>query len=619
MASLSEAKDIIKTTPISTVVSFYHPITKRGANFEGICPFHGDSHPSLKINDSKGIYKCFACGAAGDSIKFVQDKINVEFIDAVKDIAQHLGINIEESKIKKNPKFEMGLRVLQAANKIYRKIASENTPEVFKKFVKDRNLSEESIKNFQIGFAPGNSGLTKYLESIPSNEKELAIASAKDIGIIRNNKNAQGHYDFFRRRVMFPIWDHSGKVRGFSSRAVLKDQVPKYLNSGESFVFDKGNILYGFNLAKTHIREQDSVIIVEGNMDVISLHQFGFRNSVATMGVALSLNSIKLLSNMTKNIFLAMDSDPAGIKAMTKINKDLLENDIIAKFIDFTPSKDPDEFLNSFGRLELQKRIEDAPSFIDYLINKSIPTPIPQNVDQKLSILRSVFAIILPIKSQLLANEKAIGAAKQLNLKSSEEDVIEEFKQFKNNTRPMRNYSQASVAVEEASAENTPQEDKGSELKIDSSQKPLREEILLLKTLTLNPECILVNQIPEILDKIQHFEVKRIVQWLKDIYLEIDESELDLFIKQKLQEPLPDEIKKVLASSLLRSGQVKLDKKISEKVMGDLLIKLNIAALKKERDQLRVKQLEAKTDEDGLAIINEIQLIEQQLLTLRNK
>ena len=643
MASLSEAKDIIKETPISSVISFYHAISKRGANFEGICPFHGDSHPSLKINDGKGIYKCFACGAAGDSIKFVQDMLNVEFVDAVKDIAGNLGINIEEQKSGKNPKYDMALRVLQASNKLYKKVATESKPPLFLEFLNKRNLNEESVENFQLGFAPPNNAFTKYLESIPGSDKEMAISVAKDIGIIRDNKRGgQGQYDFYRSRIMFPIWDHSGKVRGFSSRAVKEDQVPKYLNSGESFIFDKGNILYGYNLAKNHIREQDSVIIVEGNMDVIMLHQYGFKNSVATMGVALSQASVKLLSNMTKNIYLAMDSDPAGMKAMVRINNDFLDAEIMPKFINFEPAKDPDEYLNQFGRLELQEKIDTAKSFVDYLISEEIPASIPENTDKKLSLLQKIFHIITPIKSSLLSHEKAIEAAKRLNLKSSNEDIIQEFKNFqakelsqKHTPAPRkkapepRNNSQQddgpppptdeyALFPEDESA-MPPEAFNDHSPPIDTAQKITKAEKLLLETLMTNPECILAEQITEILDKIQHFEVKRIVQWIKKIYIEIDESEFALFVREKMKESLPDDIKEILASAIFQNNTVKFKQDVINKMMKDLLKIMDVSLLQSQRDQLRVNQLNAQTDEEGLLVMNEIQQIEIKLLALRNK
>ena len=623
MASIEEAKEIIKGTPISSIVSFYHPINKKGGNFEAICPFHGDSHPSLKINDSKGIYKCFACGAAGDSIKFVQDKLHVEFVDAIKDIAGHLGLSIEEKQKKnRNPKYEMGLRVLQAANKLYRKVATEKTPDSFKEFVKKRKLNEDSLKSFQIGFAPKGSSLTHYLESIPEKERKLAIESAKDIGIIRNSKNGPGHYDFFRDRITFPIWDHSGKVRGFSTRAVNDDQIPKYLNSGESFVFDKSNILYGFNLAKASIREKDHVIIVEGNMDAVTLHQFGFKTSVATMGVALGQSNVRLLTNMTKNIYLAMDSDAAGIKAMERINNDFLALDIIAKFISFSPAKDPDEFLHKYGRLELIDRIEKAPTFLDFLIGQNIPESIPESTDQKLGILHKVFEIITPVKSQLFAQEKAIAVAKTLGLRSSNEDIVQEFKNFleqnkKPEFKPVKTATYDAPPIEDYEPIPSDLEYEMENIPIVQTVQINKIEKLVLETFLTHPDCILDKQITEILDKIQHFEVKRIVQWLEKIYLEIDEADYIIFVQEKMKEALPDDIKSIMASSIFNYSEEKLDKKVKEKLLFDLSKKLDESRLKTKRQELIKKQSEALTDSDGLTILQEIQQVEIELLALR--
>ncbi|MBT4791118.1 MAG: DNA primase [Halobacteriovoraceae bacterium] len=628
MASIDEAKQIIKDTPISTVISYYHSIDKKGANFQGICPFHGDSHPSLVINDAKGIYKCFACGAAGDSIKFVTDKLNLNFIEAIKDIAGNIGVTIEEQFSKeKNPKYEMAIRVLQVTSKLYKKYATDSKPQNFINFLKHRNLNEESVTNFQIGYAPKNNGLTHYLATISESDQKAATSMAKDIGLIRDSKRHQGHYDFYRDRVIFPIWDHSGKVRGFSSRAVLPDQVPKYLNSGESFIFDKGNILYGFNIAKNHIRQQDSVILVEGNMDVVMLHQYGFKNSVATMGVGLSQNSIRLLNNMTKNTFLAMDSDPAGIKAMTKINQAFIEQGVIPKFIDFTPCKDPDEFLNEFGRLKLQEKIDHAKSFIDYLIASEIPESIPESTEKKLAILNKVFEILTPLGSNLMASEKAINCAKALGLKSSHEDVIFEYKSFLTDKTSSRHTNHSKVKAPLAPPQDhmePPHDFHDVPFMPDDAQQtetiPIsKTEQVLLETIITHPECILTDQITEILDKIQHFEVKRIVLWLKEIYLEIDEAEYSLFLKAKMREALPEEINSILASSLFNYTNKKLEKGIANKTLQDLNKRLDEDLLKSQRNALRAKQLNANTDDEGLEVLKEIQQIEEQLLAFRNK
>ena len=617
MASIEEAKEIIKSTSISTIVNFYHPISKRGANYEGLCPFHSDSNPSLKINDDKGIYKCFVCGAAGDSIKFVQDKLNLDFKEAIFEIASQLSISVEENK-KKDPKFETALKVLNAGNRIYRKYSSEASPKEFLNFLKERNISEQTAEEFQIGYAPAHNIVTNYLTALPTKDKTFAISVAENLGIIRKSKNSQGHYDFFRKRVTFPIWDHSGKVRGFSTRVIDPEHKPKYLNSGESFVFDKGNILYGFHFAKKHIREMDSVIIVEGNMDVIMLHQFGFKNSVATQGVALSQASIKLLSNMTKNIYLAMDSDNAGMQAMKKINHEFLQIQIIPKFISFEPAKDPDEYLNQFGRLELQKLIDNAPSFVDHLIAKTIPSEIPQSTDKKLEVLTNIFQIISSMGSNLMATERVTQCAKALNLKSSNDDIINEYKQFLNSKTVSHKTAPKNVNAAQPDDSIKVTERIVKPLIIQTQDIP-KVQKLTLETLLMHPECLESNQITEMLDFIDHFEVKRIVNWLREIYSEIDEADYTIFLRQKLEETLPDQIAIIIKKSITYFDSSKLENKVKNKIINDLVINLKIDSLKKQRSLLRDKQRVSQSDDESLGIISEVQEIEKQLIELKNK
>jgi len=632
MASIEEAKMIIKDTPISSVIGFYYPISKRGADFKGVCPFHKDTKPSMSVSDSKGVYKCFACGAAGDSIKFVQDYKNLDFIEAVKDIASQLSIPIDEfQKKEKNPKFEMGFRVLNGANRLYKKVANELKPEQFTNFLKERNLNNESVTNFGLGYAPSNNALTSYLNSIPNQkEKEFAIDLAKEMGIIRDSKHGPGQYDFFRDRVVFPIWDHSGQVRGFQARAVLPDQKPKYMNSRESFIFDKGNILYGFNIAKPNIRQKDSVIVVEGNMDVVVLHQFGFTNSVGTMGVAFSENSARLLTNMTKNFFLGMDSDDAGLKGMERINEMLLPLGILPKYLDFSPSKDPDEFLNEFGRLELIERMEKAPTFIDHKIGLTIPKPIPQTTDKKLEVLQSIFDILSPLGENLIAKEKAISAGQSLGLQSSKEDITDAYKKHLEQIKQKKSKFQKAKPVEQPHAPQPEPSDSMSKLsnqpvavkkviKKPTVGAPSKAELMLLDQLISNPECLEDKQITEILDLIVHSDVKQIVQWLKNIYLEIDDADYINFIKSRLELEMMPEIKNVIASALFNYEKVKLNKKIVEKLLNDFKTRLKTEVLKIEKKTLISSQKEALTQEESLEILKEIQKVERQLLELKKK
>jgi DNA primase len=664
MASIEEAKNIIKDTPISSVISFYYPISKRGADYKGVCPFHKDTKPSMSVSDSKGVYKCFACGAAGDAIKFVQDFRNLDFIESIKDIAAQLSIPIDEfNKKEKNPKFDMGFRVLNVAYKIYKKVAKELKPEQFTEFVKNRNLSADSVSNFGICYAPSDNAISTYLNSIQNKkDKEFALKLAKEIGIIGDSNRGDGQYDFFRDRIVFPIWDHGGQIRGFQCRATTKDAKAKYMNSRESFIFDKGNILYGYNIAKNQIRQKNSVIVCEGNMDVVVLHQFGFTNSVGSMGTAFSENSARLLANMTKNIYLAMDSDAAGIQGMERMNQMLLPMGILPKYLNFEPSKDPDEFLNEFGRLELDKRIEEAPTFVDVLIKKAIPNPVPQTTDQRLECLKDVFDILAPLKDGLVAKEKAITAGQALGLQSSKEDIIDAYKKHlveieekkskykkapalskpaKPVSKPKQHNDNSIPLPDESYMPHSDEDDMSYEnfhgptslgdiahkenrilnnpIPIIKSNAPGKAELMFLDQLISNPECLENKQIAEILDLIDHSEVKQIVEWLKNIYLEIDDADYTNFVKSKLEEDISLDIKNVIASALFNYNKLKLDKKVVEKLLADYQVRLKkekLIAAKKVQFQM---QKNARTEQESIEVLKEIQKIEKQLLELKQK
>lgn len=664
MASIDETKEIIRDTPISSIISFYHSIKKKGANYQGVCPFHGDRNPSLSVNDGIGIYKCFACGAGGDAIKFVMDFSNLDFVEAVKDIGEKLGVQVEERQKKVDPRFETALKVLKVANALYRKVSKDLQPKNFTDFLAQRKLSEESVENFEIGYAPGNNALVSYLNSLPEDKKQSAIKAAKDIGLIRDNKHGSGHYDFYRDRVMFPIWDHSNKVRGFSSRAVLPNQKPKYLNSGESFIFDKGNILYGFNIAKKHIRQQDAVLIAEGQMDVVALHQYGFNYSVGTMGVALSDNSARMLSKMAKTIYLGLDSDPAGIKAMERINEMFMGQNVLPKYVDYSPAKDPDDFLKEFGRLELTERMEKAKTFLDASIERAIPVPIPETVDQKLQVLNRIFELISPLKENLMAYEKAVEASKALGLRSSNDDIIAAYKKLlkeQSSKESKHKQSFQKTAHKAAHQKPAPQksqhqqapeleqppvfedgypghyEDQDHEISAEEflggtpadleenpsfepapqERLPTRSEKVTLETILTYPDCSQSEQILEILDLIDHSEVKRVIQWLRKIYLEIDESDYEHILRRKLDENFSRPVNDAIAAALFNHNKLKLQAKVAEKLLKDCKLKVQIDKLKEKKRQLAVQQKESVTEAESIEYLNKILEVEKELRDLK--
>lgn len=620
--AFEELKDRIKESPISIVISNYMTLNKRGATLEGICPFHADTKPSLKVNDAKGMYKCFACGAGGDAITFVKEFKRLEFVDAMKEIAGILGLPFEEQKEKrKNPKVEMAFRVLNASVKLYKRVASHN-PAPYTEFLEKRRLEAESVEKFQIGYAPGNNALFSYLDSIPGQDGDFARKVSKEIGIIRYNENRNSHYDFYRDRVMFPIHDHSGQIRGYSSRAVLPDQQPKYLNSGESFAFDKGAVLFGFYFGKNAIRQSDRVIIAEGNMDVIMMHQYGFHETVGTMGTALSDNSVRLLSNMTKNIYLGMDSDDAGKKAMQRINADFMSYGVLPRFITYAPYKDPDEFLLNEGRLALSERIEKAPIYLDHLIGELFSEKIPETTDQKINLLRQVEELVSPLKESLSATERVVNAAKNLGMKSDASSVIENYKEFLSRQKEKVRPTIERPKLEEKEEELIALHEEAQNLQVENRSQVLppltKSERLFLKEILCHPEFLTHLKVDEFLATIEHIEVQKLIQWLVKIYLEIDDAEYVSIVQDEIQYGgYSKEIIQVGTEALFHYGN-KYNEKVIQRMLKDYQLMLRMDRLRNRRKELVAKQKSSTTQNEVDLILSEISKLDKEIFDLKN-
>jgi DNA primase len=597
-------------------------LNKKGANLEGLCPFHPDSKPSLKVNDAKGMFKCFVCGAGGDAITFVKDFTKVEFVDALKDIAGKLGLPFEEfqKEKKKNPRVEMAFRVLNASVKLYKKVAAQN-PEPYAAFIEKRKLNEESIEKFQIGYAPGNNSLLKYLESVPPSDIDFAQQTAMDLGMVKYNETRDSYYDFYRDRVMFPIHDHSGQIRGYSSRAVLPDQNPKYLNSGESFAFDKGAILFGYYFGKNQIRQLDQVIIVEGNMDVIMMHQFGFHHTVGTMGTALSDHSIRLLSHMTKNVFLGMDSDAAGKKAMKKINADFMSLGILPKYLSFEPAKDPDEFLLLEGRLALIERQERAPTLLDVLIAEVIPEKISDNLEIKLQALQRVFELLAPLKEHLAATERVVSVAKDLGLKSDSATILQDYREYlsrqKEKAYPTHEKAKILTSEEEIEKEEQQQNDE-RQISVQESGPLSKPEKVFLREIVCHPEFLTHPNRDEFLAYIGHNEVKRLFQWLVKIYFEIDEAEYVPIVQDELQAGgYSKEIKDIATDALFNYGN-KYNEKVVQRMLKDYKVMLRMDQLRNKRKALVDRQKTSHTQIEVDQLMIEISKLDREIHNLKN-
>ena len=429
--SFDDLKRQIKEYPISQILSHYVPLVEKGRDIKCCCPFHDDKNPSMHINNTKGMYWCFPCQKGGDAINFVMELKHLDFLSALKDIAINLNLPIEEAPSKSPSRKDKAQKLLKKALALYTKDENTFQNETFQAFLSERKLSKDLALKYSLGFSPkGNPILSMIREIPPSDERVYMLELAREIGLINQNEYGE-YYDFFRERIMFPIFDHQGTVVGFSARATKSEdeQKAKYLNSKNSLVFNKSEILFGLNLAKESILEKGSVIIVEGQMDQIALSSAGILNTVATMGLTLSEENLSRLLNLSSEIFLCLDSDNAGVKGSQEINKAFLQKGIIPKVLNLSPSKNADEFLKVFGTESLKTRLLESRLLIDTQID-SLITKDSYDIPDRLKTLKSVFEILAPLGYSLESTERILDASKRLRILSPASDILSEYKVF---------------------------------------------------------------------------------------------------------------------------------------------------------------------------------------------
>lgn len=350
-------EEVRSRNDIVDVISSYVKLQKKGSSYFGLCPFHNEKSPSFSVSAHKQMYYCFGCGAGGNVFTFLMEYENDSFVEALKILADRAGVSLPEEEYTPEARKQRDLKtqVLEvnklAAKYYYYKLRSPQG-ERGMKYLQDRQLSDETMKHFGLGYADVYSdGLYHYLK-----KQNISDQLLKESGLMQVNEK-QGMHDKFWNRVMFPIMDVNSKVIGFGGR-VMGDAKPKYLNSPETIVFDKSRNLYGLNFARTSKKKQ--MLVCEGYMDVISLHQAGFTNAVASLGTALTSQHASLLKRYTDEVILTYDSDDAGVRAALRAIPLLKTAGILTKVLHMEPYKDPDEFIKALGREEFQKRIDQA-------------------------------------------------------------------------------------------------------------------------------------------------------------------------------------------------------------------------------------------------------------------
>ena len=342
---------------IVDVISDYVKLQKKGSSYFGLCPFHNEKSPSFSVSPGKQMYYCFGCGAGGNVFTFIMEYENYTFVEALKHLAERAGVTLPEAEYSKEAKAAADLRttlleIQKKAAAFYYYQLRQDVGKQGMAYLKGRELSDETIHKFGLGCSPKYSGaLYQYLKN-----KGYSDAHLKESGLF-NVDERRGMQDKFWNRVMFPIMDVNNRVIGFGGR-VMGDAKPKYLNSPERKIFDKSRNLYGLNIARTS--RKPYLIICEGYMDVISMHQAGFTNAVASLGTALTSGHASLMSRYTKEVLLTYDSDEAGQKAALRGIPILKAAGIRPRVVNLAPYKDPDEFIKAEGKEAFEKRLEEA-------------------------------------------------------------------------------------------------------------------------------------------------------------------------------------------------------------------------------------------------------------------
>ena len=363
MITNDKIKEIKDSVDIVNIIGSYLPLTPKGKNFFGVCPFHDDHTPSMSVSKDKQIYTCFVCHETGNVFNFIMKYENVSFLEAVKKVADiskiSLDINVNTKQVvKDNNLYE----IYELSNKFYKNNINTKLGLEAKEYLKKRSINEDIIKEFEIGLSlKDNKMLTKLLINKYS-EDELIKS-----GLI--NKNSNGLNDTFYNRIMFPLYNLYGQVVGFSGRIYNSTDTSKYINSKESEIFKKGELLYNYHRAKDEARKLNKIIITEGFMDVIRLYSVGIYNVVAAMGTAFTKNHALLIRRMAKEVILMFDGDEAGEKATISCSNELIKIGVTPKIVRLENNLDPDEYILKYGKDAIINKIENPINIMDFKLS----------------------------------------------------------------------------------------------------------------------------------------------------------------------------------------------------------------------------------------------------------
>lgn len=563
-------EEVRSRNDIVDVVQEYISLRQRGATYSACCPFHQEKTPSFHVSRSRQMYKCFGCGEGGNVITFVMRYENMTFPEALKLLADRVGMRLPEyemsSEEKRRAEYKsVLLEMNKAAAGYFHYLLRQKNGERGLAYLTKRGISSDTIKNFALGFADiTRDGLYQYLRHKGFTDQQL-----KNSGLVEIDE-VKGGYDKFWNRVMYPILDAGCHVIGFGGR-VMGDGEPKYLNSKETVVFDKRRHLYGLYLAKKSKRK--GIILCEGYMDVISMHQAGFDNAVASLGTAFTKEQATLLKRYTDKIYLAYDSDGAGVNAVLKAIHILKDYDYSVKVIDMRPHKDPDEFIQTLGREAFEERIAQAVNAKEFEIEQAASRFQMDDPEERTNFQHELVKLLADIEDPIKRENYIQAAARKYEIDR------ELLKRQVNQTGYLRENGEAAAPVPENRWEDR------EKRKQEQKQKPQK---LLLTHLASNPRLIGVLQ--DIISPEDFYEPV-FSEVAHEIYAQYQETGT-VMPAAVLNRFTDVEVQKQAADICQTTLEVAVDKDMEQQVLTELVKKVKLASI--------THQIEAVSDVSGL-------------------